>query len=128
MRPIYTERAPIDPANRNRCTKLKGPTRTMLKNWQYFTLVALGAVALILVLANVALFSNNREQQAQINQRQVFLQQTASLEALYREMVKALADLAVRNSDRPVLEALSAQGINVTMNQPAPTAVATPKK
>lgn len=90
----------------------------MLKPWQYFTLVALGVAALVLVLTNAMLYSSNRARQVEINQRQVFLQQTASLEGLYREMVKALADLAVRSGDKRVLEALASQGISVTVNQP----------
>ena len=94
----------------------------MLKFWQYLTLVALGVAALILVAANAMLFSTNKARQAEVNQRQMFLQQTASLESLYREMVKALADLAVRNGDKRVIEALAGQGINVTVNQPQPTA------
>lgn len=100
----------------------------MLKTWQYLTLVALGAAAFLLVVTNAILFSSNRAQQAEINQRQVFLQQSASLEGLYREMVKALADLAVRSGERRVLDALAAQGIGVTVNQPAAAAADTAPK
>jgi hypothetical protein len=101
----------------------------MLKTWQYLTLLALGAPAVLLVVANAILFSSNKAQQAEINQRQVFLQQSESLEGLYREMVKALADLAVRGDDRRVLDALAAQGINVTVNPPVVAAAgANPKK
>ena len=91
----------------------------MLSRWQYWSLVALGVVALVLVTTNASLVLSNRGQQAELNQRQIFLQQTSSLEGLYREMVKALADLAVRNGDRRVLEEPNAQGINVTVNAPA---------
>lgn len=91
----------------------------MLKTWQYLTLIALGATSLVLAVANAGLFASNRAQQGEINQRQGFLQQTQSLEGLYREMVKGLAELAVRNNDRQVIDALAAQGINVTPNQPA---------
>ncbi|HSW08492.1 hypothetical protein [Aquabacterium sp.] len=91
----------------------------MLKTWQYVTLIALGAVSLMLVVTNASLFASNRAQQGEINQRQVFLQQTQSLDGLYRDMVKGLAELAVRSNDRRVIDALAAQGINVTPNQPA---------
>ncbi len=101
----------------------------MLKTWQYFTLIALGATSLVLVVTNASLFASNRAHQGEINQRQVFLQQTQSLEGLYREMVKGLAELAVRSNDRRVIDALAAQGINVTLNPPAAAAAdAGPKK
>jgi len=102
----------------------------MLKTWQYLILLALGAAAVLLVVTNVILFSSNKAQQAEVNQRQLFLQQSASLEGLYREMVKAMADLAVRSGERRVLDALAAQGISVTVNQQATSAAAdvAPKK
>lgn len=94
----------------------------MLSRWQYWTLVVLGIASLVLVTTNASLVLSNRGQQTELNQRQIFLQQTAPLEGLYREMVKALADLAVRNGDRRVLEELNAQGISVTVNGPASSA------
>jgi len=100
----------------------------MLKTWQYLTLIALGATSLVLVVTNAGLTASNRAQQGEINQRQGFLQQTQSLEGLYREMVKGLAELAVRGNDRPVIDALAAQGINVTPNQPAVAAADTGAK
>ena len=90
----------------------------MLKPWQYRCLLIFGASALALVLINGALVLSNRAQQIEINQRQMFLQQTASLETLYREMAKALADLALRNGDKRVLETLGSLGITVTVNPP----------
>ncbi len=101
----------------------------MLLRWQYLTLVVLGVAALLLVSVNSTLVVFNRGRQAEVNQRQIFLQQTTPLEGIYREMVKALADLAVRNGDQRVLNELSAQGINVTVNSPAAsTPVAGAKK
>lgn len=101
----------------------------MVLRWQYWTIVVLGIAALVLVATNAGLVLSNRGQQTELNQRQIFLQQTVPLEGLYREMVKALADLAVRNGDRRVLDELSAQGINVTVNGPAtPAADAGVKK
>jgi hypothetical protein len=99
----------------------------VLKTWQYNTLIALGAAALLLAIANGVLFSGNRARQMEVNQRQVYLQQTASLEGLYREMVKALVDLSLRSGDRRVLDALAAQGISVSVN-PQAVPDAAPKK
>ena len=93
----------------------------MLRPWQYRLLLIFGALAVLLVVTNAALTLSNRAQQIEINQRQIYLQQSTSLETLYREMVKALADLALRNGDKRVLETLGSLGITVTVN-PLPAA------
>ena len=46
------------------------------------------------------------------------------LEGLYREIVKGLAELGVKNSDTQIIQMLAALGINVSANPPA--AVAAP--
>ena len=91
----------------------------MLKSWQFTVLVVMGSLALLLVVANGVLFTQNRTEQTEVNSRQQYLQQTGSLEGLYRDIVKALAELAVKSSDQQLLQMLSAQGINVSVNAPA---------
>jgi len=93
----------------------------MLKSWQYTVLNAIGALALLLVLFNAVLFTKNRDLQQQVNARQQYLQQTTTLEGLYRDIVKALAELAVSNNDTQLLEMLASQGLNVSVNAPAPS-------
>ena len=87
----------------------------MLARWQFNTLTVLGALALLLAVVNATLFTVNREAQAEIAQRQQFIQQSAALEGLYREMVKALAELGTRGNDRALLDILAAQGLNVSV-------------
>jgi len=91
----------------------------MLRSWQYTFLNAIGALALLLVLFNAVLFTKNRDLQQQVNARQQYLQQTTALEGLYRDIVKALAELAVSNNDTQLLEMLASQGLNVSVNAPA---------
>lgn len=91
----------------------------MLRPWQYTILVVLGAISLLLSITNGVLFTQNRAEQAEVNARQQYLQQTVNLEGLYRELVKALAELAVKNNDSQLLQMLGAQGINVSVNAPA---------
>ena len=98
----------------------------MLKSWQYTVLNAIGALALLLVLFNAVLFTKNRDLQQQVNARQLYLQQTTALEGLYRDIVKALAELAVSNNDTQLLEMLASQGLNVSVNAPAPTPASPP--
>jgi hypothetical protein len=88
----------------------------MLSRTQYVVLCLLGLLAVGLVVANGWLVTRNRAVQAEINQRQQFLQQTAQLEVLYRDIAKALADLALKNNDRAVLDMLASQGITVSPN------------
>lgn len=90
----------------------------MLLKWQSNLLTLLGVLALLLVVANGVLFTHNRASQGSFNQRQQFVQQTVPLEGLYREIVKSLADQAVKANDREVLNMLSSQGISVTVNGP----------
>jgi hypothetical protein len=68
----------------------------MLKKWEFWFLTAVGAVTLVLVVVNCALFLANRSTQIDINNRQQFVQQSIQLEGLYREIVKALADLSIK--------------------------------
>lgn len=92
----------------------------MLGARQFATLIALGILALLLAVSNAVVFSLNRDAQAEINARQQYLQQTGSLEGLYRDIVKALAELAVKNNDPQLLQMLAAQGINVSFTPAAP--------
>jgi len=88
----------------------------MLSRTQYVILCLLGLLAIGLVVANGWMATGNRAAQAEISQRQQFLQQTAQLEVLYRDIAKALADLALKSNDRAVLGMLASQGINVSPN------------
>ena len=97
----------------------------MLARWQFNTLIALGALSLLLTVVNATLFTINRESQAEIAQRQQYVQQSIALEGLYRDIVKALAELGARSNDRGVLDILAAQGLNVTVNG-APAVPAAP--
>ena len=96
----------------------------MLARWQFYALTALGALALLLALADVGLAVTNRDAQLVVAQRQQFIQQSVALEGLYREMVKALAELGARGNDRALLDVLAAQGLSVTLGGAPATAPA----
>jgi len=90
----------------------------VLTRAQSTLLTVFGALALLLGVANATLATLNRSEQARLLQSQQFVQQTVPLETLYREIAKALAELAVKGNDRDLLALLAAQGINVTVNTP----------
>lgn len=95
-----------------------------MKTAPWITLTVLGALALALSAASIALASGNRSLQAQLAQRQQYVQQSLQLEGLYREIVRALAELATRNSDAELKALLGQHGISV--NTAAPAAPAAP--
>lgn len=106
----------------------------MLSRWQFNVVVALAVATLALAIANMALFSRNRAQQAEINNRQLYVQQTAQLEGLYQQLIRAIAELSARNNDGALGAILSRQGItfsvtaNESQNPPEAAAGGRPRK
>jgi hypothetical protein len=90
----------------------------MLVRWQHHLLSVLAATALLAVVVNVLLFAQVRDAQQALQQRQQFIQQTVPVEALYRDIVKSLAEMAVRDKDKPLLDMLKAQGLTITPGGP----------
>jgi len=88
----------------------------MLKREEHRILVGLGILVCTLVIGNAGLVVYNRSLQGEIQHRTQFVQQTGQLEVLYREMVKALADLSVKQQDGALSALLTAHGITVTVN------------
>lgn len=77
---------------------------------------AAGAACLALAIANFVLARANLAAQAEVNARQQYVQQSVQLEGLYRELVRALAELAARGSDEQVRTMLAGHGITYTVN------------
>ena len=105
----------------------------MLKKNEFWTLTVLAAGGLLLAIVNMIFFSQNRVAQAEVSGRAQYIQQTAQLEPLSREMIKALSELSVRNNDAELRDMLAKHGITVSMSppstMPAPVAPAPePKK
>jgi len=86
---------------------------------QYWAATVLGAVCLLLAVGNITLASMNRSLQGEVSQRQQFVQQSVQLEGLYREIIRALAELGARNNDQDVRALLQKHGITYTVNAPA---------
>ena len=94
---------------------------------QFWSATALGALCLVLALANVSMASMNRSLQSDIGVRQQYVQQSVQLEGLYREIVRTLAELGARNNDQDVRALLQQHGISYTVNAPAAAAAAATK-
>ena len=91
----------------------------MLKKWEYWLLTLPALAVVVLVSVNIALVNANRATQAEVTARAQYIQQSVQLEPLYREMIKALADLSVRNDDWELRDVLAKQGIKVSASPPA---------
>lgn len=89
-----------------------------MKRWQHALLTTLGAACLLAAAAGAMLSTMNRQLQGQVNQRQQYLQQSVQLEGLYREMVRALAELAARRNDDDLQQLLGRHGISVSVAPP----------
>ena len=99
----------------------------MLSRWQFVTLMTLAVAAVALTIVNMALVPRTRDAQSALGQRQQFIQQSVALEALYRDIVRALAELGVKSGDRQVLDVLAAQGMSLTYQSGTPAAASAPE-
>jgi len=95
----------------------------MLKAGQFWTLIVVTLIAAALAGTSAVLYVENQRAQAEVAQRAQYIQQSMQLEVLFREIVKALADLSIRNNDGELRSLLSANGITVG---PAPAPAAAP--
>jgi hypothetical protein len=91
----------------------------VLARWQFWVTTLVAILVALLAGYTMMLFSQNRVTQAELSQRAQYVQQSVQLEALYRDIVKALADLSVRNQDKALADLLTSQGITVSANPPA---------
>ena len=89
----------------------------MLKGAQFWLLSGIALLVLALVVVNVFLSRSNARLQQEVNERQLYVQQTLQLEGLYRDMVRALAELAVQNKDERLRALLASQGITVNPSE-----------
>jgi uncharacterized membrane protein YraQ (UPF0718 family) len=90
----------------------------VLKPWQFMLLTVLAAISLALVVANIVLFSGNREAQTEFSTRAQFIQQSQQVEPLYQGIVRNLAEISAKTNDPQISQLLAAQGITFTVNQP----------
>ena len=73
----------------------------------------LAGLTLVLVLVNVLLSLGNQFLRLEVNERQQFITQSIQLEELQREIVAALASVAVKSNDRQLKDLLASMGINL---------------
>ncbi len=80
----------------------------------YWTSVGLGAVTIVLVVANFFVQSSNQSIQAEANQRQQFINQSAQLKRVDDLLIRAIAQAAVTAKDDKLRDLLAQQGVTLT--------------
>ena len=94
-----------------------------MSRMQWWFVSALAGLALLLMASSLTLGALNRSLQAEVGVRQQYVQQSLQLETLYREIIRALAELGARNNDGNLRELLLRHGITYVA---APAAAAAP--
>ena len=89
-------------------------------SWLYRLLVALSGITLALVVAYIVLIQDNRSVQAEVNQRQQFINQSIQLGRINDTLIRALAAAAVENNDDKLRELLAQNGIVINPTTGAP--------
>ena len=94
--------------------------------WLYRLLVALSGITLALVIVYIFLIQENRTVQAEVNQRQQFINQSIQLGRINDALIRALAASAVNDNDDKLRELLAQNGITINPTTGAPEKQATP--
>ncbi|MCW8889801.1 MAG: hypothetical protein OQL20_03990 [Sedimenticola sp.] len=81
---------------------------------EYWVLMALGLIALILSVASVILTNGNRSLEREIGGRQEFLNQSIQLSRFNVQQIKMLATVASQTRDQQLEGILSTHGITYT--------------
>jgi hypothetical protein len=84
-----------------------------MKPREYWLTCALAALALMLVLANSALYLSNRSMQARVTARAQYIQQSQAIGTLYQEIAKGLANLALERRDEQLKSLLAEEGFTI---------------
>lgn len=76
-------------------------------------LTGLSVLVLLLVLVNIVITIGNQSMQSDVSERQQIIAQTMQLEALNRQLINVLANLALKTNDEALLGVLAAAGIDL---------------
>jgi hypothetical protein len=93
------------------------------KLW-FWTTTLLAGAGLVLVVVDGALVLTNQTAQAEVNQRQQYITQSAQFARVQETLVRALAASAANNKDDQLRDLLAQHGISFTVNPPAGSAPA----
>ena len=75
--------------------------------------IALSCLVLLLVLVNILLMMGNQSVQTEVGDRQQFISQAIQIENLSRQVVGAMANMALKSNDEQLKKLLMAHGIDL---------------
>jgi hypothetical protein len=81
--------------------------------WVYRIVLALSGITLVLVVGYLYLVQANRAVQAEVNQRQQFINQSIELNRLNEALIRAIAAAAVADKDDKLRDLLTRNGITI---------------
>ncbi len=96
------------------------------EGWGYRIILALSGITLILVVVYLILIEQNRSVQAEVNQRQQFINQSIQFSRVNETLVRALAAAAVNDKDDKLRQLLAQSGITINPKTGAPEAGSAP--
>jgi hypothetical protein len=88
--------------------------------WVYRIVLALSGITLILVVVYLVLIEQNRSVQAEVNQRQQFINQSIQFGRVNEALVRMLATVAVNDKDDKLRDLLAQNGITINPKTGAP--------
>lgn len=91
---------------------------------QHLSTTLLALLALAAAASSIGLAQHNNALRRDLAEQQQFVQQSVPLESLYREMVRALAELSARHGDESLRALLQRHGITYNLQAPATAPVA----
>ena len=91
----------------------------LLRDWRFSLVTAIALIGSVLVLVNVSIHRANRTLQADVAQRQQFINQSIQLARLNNELIQALAKLSAETEDESIRRLLADEGVTFTVNPPA---------
>jgi type II secretory pathway component PulM len=94
--------------------------------WVYRIVLALSGITLVLVVVYLVLVQENRSVQAEVNQRQQFINQSIQLNRINDALIRAIATTAVNDKDDKLRDLLAQNGITINATTGAPVAAPEP--
>ena len=94
--------------------------------WVYRIVLALSGITFVLVVVYLFLVQQNRSVQAEVNQRQQFINQSIQLGRINDTLIRALGAAAADGKDDKLREVLAENGITINPTTGAPERSATP--
>jgi hypothetical protein len=94
--------------------------------WIYRIVLALSGITLVLVVVYLILVQENRSVQAEVNQRQQFINQSIQLNRVNDALIRALAATVVSDKDDKLRDLLAQNGITINAKTGAPVPASEP--